>query len=367
MALAFKGYYLLLAIGGVIFFVEPDFYFSRLWGFRSVLTILCIIEFKGNWMKDNLVLDEKTLKRIPPAFVFALILILGMPGIAIHYFGIDFSAIMHVAKDEEPGTYLLQSEIRAYFRQTLLQWSAFSLAAITVLLAFTQYRLTYDKIALIIGLSVLFSGAVEALHTLIISHRATALFLNKYNIDAVLWTVTNTISGIIIMVGLIITLRKDYAYRFSTSVLLSIFLFLLAVLVIYYSILFIKPPEMLFEDSIISRPYEAIYLTIYLVIILFIYPKVYKLHPYILTNCIFYMAVTEIVIAIYLMLLSHTPYDTAYNIAYFLKIIVYFIPFCCLIINYVFSYNTVLETQEQLRESERRLKYIAAHDVLTNI
>lgn len=120
-------------------------------------------------MTTPLILDEKKLKRIPPLFTFILILVLGLPAIAMHYFGWSSGAFpYHISNLASIDPLQLEIQIRGYFRQTLLQWSAFSLAAVTVLLAFTQYRLTQDKVALIIGLSILFSGSVDALHTLII-------------------------------------------------------------------------------------------------------------------------------------------------------------------------------------------------------
>ncbi|MCP0913973.1 EAL domain-containing protein [Legionella sp. 27cVA30] len=323
--------------------------------------------FNGLTMNNSLILDTKTLRRIPPLFVFILILVLGLPAVALNYFGFDF-IVKNINYDHVLGSSIIEAQIRGYFRQTLLQWSAFSLAAITVLLAFTQYRLANDKVALIIGLAVLFSGSVEALHTLVIDG-LTPDYIDKKNLDAVIWTFSNSISGIIFIIGFLLLLKFEKGKRFRsfTFILLSILLFLIAFSSIYYAAASTKLPEMWFESAILSRPYELIYLFIYLSIILFIYPAAYKKYPYILTNCIFYMAVTQIVTAIYLMLLSSTQYDSAYNIAYFLKIIVYFIPFSCLIINYVFSYNAVLEAQKNLKISEGQLKYLAAHDPLTNL
>jgi diguanylate cyclase (GGDEF)-like protein len=320
-------------------------------------------------IKNTVVLDQRTLKRIPPFFVFFLILILGLPVVALNYFDIDFGTLAKsLGYDQKAGDFLLESQIRGYFRQAILQWSAFSLSAMTVLLAFTQYRLTNDKIALVIGMAVLFSGSVEALHTLVIDG-LSPYFIDKSNLDAVIWTLSNSVSACIFIVGLLLVLYYSGTKKvqINTYILVSILLLICAFTLIYYAATITKLPEMWLHNSVISRPYEMTYLVLYLFLILVIYPRVYDKYPYILTNCIFYMGVTQSVIAIYLMILSNSPYDSAYNIAYFLKIIVYFIPFSCLIINYVFSYNAVLIAQEKLRVSEQRLKYLAGHDALTNL
>ena len=124
---------------------------------------------------------------------------------------------------------------------------------------------------------------------------------------------------------------------------------------------------MIFKYHYLSRPYEIFSIAIYLMLMIFVYPKAYKAYPTILTDCIFYMAVTQIILSIYLMLLSNVPYDSAYNIAYFLKIVLYFIPCSCLVINYVFSYSAVLHAQKKLRIKQTELTYLASHDPLTKL
>lgn len=320
-------------------------------------------------MDTQLVMDEKTLKRIPHIFILFLILICGLPVIAFNLFGFNFSTLSErMGLESILGNYLVEAQIRGYFRQMILQWSAFALAAITVLLAFTQYRLTNDKISLIIGLSVLFSGSVEALHTIILDG-ITPQFIDKANLDAVIWIFSNTASGLIIVIGLILLLKWGESKPFSltTFCLISALLVTVAFTLIYYTALIVKLPRMWYPDNTLSRPYDIIYLLVYGSIATILYPITYKKYPNILTNCIFYMAITEIVIALYLMLLSNVPYDNAFNSAYFLKIVVYFIPFACLINNYVFSYNNVLQAQLNLQISKDQLKYLAGHDSLTDL
>lgn len=314
-------------------------------------------------------IDEKALKRLPPIFILIFIILLGFPVLALTYFGADFSTM---AKDmtinNNLGFVVIESQIRSYFKQVLLQWSGFSLSVITVLFALTKYRLTKDKIALLIGLTILFSGSVQALHTLVID----GLFLismDKENLDAIIWTFTNTVSGLIFAIGLLILLYQSQRKVFHLSKFIVIgLLFGLTTLVFFiYMLLVIGHPVALFKNDFIPRPYELIDITIYVSIIFFIYPEAYKKYPTILTNCIFYMSITQVVIALYLMFLPSTLYDNAYNIAYYLKIIVYFIPFSCFIINYIYSYNSILEAQKEIDEGQKKLEYFASHDPLTDL
>ena len=102
-------------------------------------------------MDNSFAFNETTLKRIPHFFVLILILLLGLPYLVLNS-EIDFSGIaFQLSNGNEFGSQIIESQIRGYFRQMLLQWSGFSLSAITVLLSFTFYRLSNDKIAFIIG------------------------------------------------------------------------------------------------------------------------------------------------------------------------------------------------------------------------
>lgn len=319
-------------------------------------------------MDNSFVFNEITLKRIPHFLVLIIILLLGLPYIGINL-GLDFSVIAtKLGHGNDSASKLIEAQFRGYFRQTLLQWSGFSLAAVTVLLSFTQYKLSNDKISLIIGLAVLFSGSLEALHTMVIDGISLP-YAAKINLDALIWIFSNSISGLILIIGLtlLVNSKDEQCLSFMSFILLSTFLVLSAITLIYYAAGVIKIPDMWFKDSYLSRPYELVSISIYLFLIIFIYPKTYKTHPTILSNCIFYMAITQIVISIYLMLVSNAPYDSAYNIAYVLKVMAYFIPCTCLVINYVFSYSEVFNAQKRLKIKQQELQYIASHDSLTNL
>ena len=156
-------------------------------------------------MDNSLVFDETTIKRMPQYLILIILLLLGLPYLGLNL-GVDFSIHSSQLTAQTMQNYLIEAQVRGYFRQTLLQWSGFSLAAVTVLLAFTRYKLSKDKIALVIGLSILFSGSIEAIHTLFVDG-LTLNFHQKNNFDALIWTFSNSISGLILLIGLGFLLR----------------------------------------------------------------------------------------------------------------------------------------------------------------
>jgi c-di-GMP phosphodiesterase len=293
--------------------------------------------------------------------------LLGLPYLGL-IMGFDFSIQFNRLTHHDFQNQLIESQVRGYFRQTLLIWSGFSLAAITVLLAFTRYKLSKDKVALVIGLTVFFSGSIEAIHTLFIDGLDYNLH-EKSNIDALIWIFSNTFSGLILIIGLLYLLnsKKDTSIGVMGLLFLALCLAMIGLIVIYLITINSNMPEMWFNNPGVSRPYESISLLTYTILLVFVYPKTYRAYPTILSHCIFYMGITQIITALYFMVLSHTPYDSAYNIAYFLKLVNYFIPCTCLIIHYIFSYAGVLAAQKKLEVKQVELKYIASHDSLTNL
>lgn len=315
---------------------------------------------------DNSFVLHETTKRMPQFLIFSILLLLGLPYIGLSL-GFNFNFHSSIAPSPTEN-YLAENQLHIYFRQILLQWTGFSLAAITVLLAFTRYKLSHDKVAFIIGLAVLFSGYVEAIHTLFINGLALS-YDQKNNVDALVWIFSNTNSGIIFIIGLTLLIRTKRKSQLPGKYLLifSIVAISVALIRIYYLRHYTSLPDMWFTRAHISRPYEAISLVIYLFIAIFLYPKAYKKYPSILTHCILYMCLTQIATALYMMLLSHNPYDSAYNIAYFLKLLNYFIPCSCLIYYYILSYKEILIGEKNLKIKQEELKYFASHDSLTNL
>lgn len=316
---------------------------------------------------DKSIADVTTIKRMPQFLVLIILLLLGLPYVGLN-FGFDFSIHSNEFTSQSVHNYLIEAQVRGYFRQTLLQWSGFSLAAVTVLLAFTRYKLSGDKIALVIGLSVLFSGFVEAMHTLFIDGLALN-YQEKNNLDALVWTFSNNVSGLIMITGLTILLitKKKAPLPGNNFPLLITLVVVMAIAILFYLNRTTAIPIMWFHHEHFARPYEGLSILLYLIILIVLYPKIYHKYPSILSHCIFYMSITQIIIGLYLMALSRSPYDSAYNIAYFLKVVNYFIPCICLLMNYVASYTGVLSAQRRLKIKQEELKYVASHDSLTNL
>jgi len=296
-------------------------------------------------------LNKKNFKDIPLILMF--IFVSFFPIIALTYTNLD--SIIFDA----------DSLNQDYFIHTLLQWPLLALTAITTLLAFTQYYLINNKIALILGITFLFSGVIESIHPLIINAISPYIAYTTY-IQTIIWSGANISCGIIFIFSLSLLLYDSNKKIIAISNIIIINTILAFLFIIYTTLLF-KPSNFLLNHSWINKSFELINLTIYLILILYIYPKAYKKFPNLLTNCILILAIFQILISTYLSLLPNFSFDKMFNIIYLLKIIITFIPFTCLLINYASSYKFILKTQEKLQLTQANLTYLATHDALTNL
>lgn len=61
---------------------------------------------------------------------------------------------------------LLHRTMRGGFTHTLLEWSAFIIALLTVFLAFVHFKINKDVTTPIIGVALFCAGCMDAFHTL---------------------------------------------------------------------------------------------------------------------------------------------------------------------------------------------------------
>ena len=282
-------------------------------------------------------------RRLPIRVLIYIFLIIASIFAIMHHYGITFDQIAKNAKQD--------NAISSYFKESLVQWFILALTTITVLLGLTQYRLMREKMALILGVALLGSGAIEIIHTLIINE---FLFrsVTHDEINTITWTLSNTFSGLILFLGLLfhspLFTKKRRYISVTLLTLFSIFTFL-------------------YHDSITSmallnalKSYgNSCYIITYALVLIFLIPRIYKKAPNILFLCAFYFATIQMVNVMFIL-----AFDTLPAI---MKITTYFIPVVCLIINYTVTYNEMIEQQIILQSNQEKLTYIAARDPLTGL
>lgn len=316
-------------------------------------------------MAKDIILGPGELKRIPQFMVLTIILLSGLPVVLINYFDMEFGFTNLFKQNIQKLAF--EYKMQAYLWKIILQWTSFVLASLTALLAFTQYRLTKDTLSLVIGVAIICAGFMELLQIIFVGGLTQTLAENP-NTYAFFWVLNSALTELLLLIGLLIALhfKLNKVSNLNLVLLVSlIFVSLFSItimLVLNYDI-----PRMWYANHLFIRPYEFVPLALSFLLVTALYPLVYKKYPTMLANGIFYMGTMQILISLHLLLLSKEQYDGAFYVAYFLKIVFYFIPFSCLMLNYIFSYRLVLKMKHQLKKSNDRLQYLATHDYLTKL
>lgn len=108
-----------------------------------------------------------------PSFILRAVVIISISPFILNLFGYDFGN-QKIPFDSAAALGMQPAEIidgmfqtlGGAFTHTILEWSAFSAAIFTVLLAFIYYAIKKDVTTPILGVALFCSGCMDAFHTL---------------------------------------------------------------------------------------------------------------------------------------------------------------------------------------------------------
>ena len=110
--------------------------------------------------------------KIPKAFIWATICISILP-LLLNMIGVEFGSTirpfdLELAKQLSSTDLLdlMYANLSGSFTHTLLEWSAISIAFVTVVLAFAHFQIKQDAVTPIIGIALFTAGFMDAFHTL---------------------------------------------------------------------------------------------------------------------------------------------------------------------------------------------------------
>jgi len=111
----------------------------------------------------------------------------------------------------------------------------------------------------------------------------------------------------------------------------------------------------MFPDSIVTRPYDIAPLVLFGIAGVFIYPRFYRRTPSLFSHALIISVLPEIATQLHMAFGSEALFDNHLNIAHFLKIIAYFVPFVGLILDYVYTYDKQRFVTQRLEEAQKNL------------
>ncbi|OUR97759.1 hypothetical protein A9Q84_06045 [Halobacteriovorax marinus] len=294
-------------------------------------------------LKDDIAVQEK----LPSWIVYSVILLCILPWV-LNQFGITFESANIPFDFHANQNSLIDHRFLTFkgpFTHALLEWGAFSLAILTCFMAFTNYAIKKDPATPIIGVALLCAGLMDAFHTLAAIRLIEASAPNK-DLIPFTWALCRLFNSIIcvIGVGIFLNRKKSEITNHGPKFIMSISL---VFLVIAYSTITIcatssSLPQTQFPGAMITRPWDVYPFFIFIVGAFFFY-KFYRKFPSSFSHALIVSTVPDLATQVYMALGSSALFDNAFNIAHFLKIIAYAVPFTGLCYDYIYTNKRAVE------------------------
>ncbi len=278
---------------------------------------------------------------------------------------------------------LFYAHLSGAFTHTILEWSAFCVAILTVFLAAGHYYISKSLTTLIIGSALFLAGCMDAFHTLAADRLIESVADNR-DLIPFTWAICRMFNAMILIGGVLLLLQRDSKISGTSNLKVLGLAFVvstgIAYAIIHYCAVSDSLPQTQYPDSIIKRPYDVLPLLLYLFAGLFLFPRFYHKYPSIFAHALIISMIPEVMVELHMAFGSTELFDNHFNIAHFLKILAYAVPFLGLLMDYIYTYQQKereIKVRQQaeaglrtytheLERSNKELNdfaYVASHDL----
>ena len=327
--------------------------------------------------------------RMPDYFLYAVIGICVLPYVLMQLgleFGspsldLDLNAATELPKHQYID--LVFTQLSGAFTHTILEWTAFCVAILTVFLAASHYYISRNVTTLVIGSALFLAGCMDAFHTLAADRLIDAVADNR-DLIPFTWAISRIFNALILISGVLLLLLRKSEDSYNTDLKKLFFYFVGSAVVAYAIISYCAASESLpqtqFPDNLITRPYDVAPLILYILAGLFLFPYFYRKQPSVFAHALIIAMIPEVMVELHMAFGASALFDSHFNIAHFLKILAYAIPFLGLLMDHIHTYETIeheVRTREltekslhnytlELERSNKELNdfaYVASHDL----
>lgn len=261
--------------------------------------------------------------------VVSLVLIICILPFLLTLFGVSFSSPQITVSGTGLSieqTYLVLS---GAFHHALLEWSAVTVAVIAAVVCLFHFKIYKNLTIAIIGMALFSAALVDSFHTLAATRLIQASVENTEFIPFT-WAASRTFHALIMIFatawGIKVINAKGVGRESkigSLPLLVPAVLFLvLAVAIIYWSLVSENIPQTMFADSLIRRPFDVLPLGLYIFSGVLFY-HLYQLKPNKLVYALILSSVIECVVQLHMAFGSSELFDSHFNIAHGLKLFAY--------------------------------------------
>lgn len=285
--------------------------------------------------------------------------------ILLNILGIDFDSstvlfdpIAVIALPPSDLTDTLHRTLAGSYAHTILEWSAFCSALFTAILAFAHFTIKQDITTPVLGITLLCAGVMDAFHTLA-ADRLIETAANNQDLIPFTWALCRLFNALIGMVGVSLFLVTNMARRWQRNSFTVAFISTVFVLIAYLTIQVCvnsqNLPQTTFPDAVLTRPWDAIPLVLFAIAGLWLYPAFYRRYPSLFSHALIVSTIPNVVTQAHMVFGSTALFDNHFNIAHFLKIVAYLVPFGGLVLDYVYTHRALEKRNiEILREIQER-------------
>jgi hypothetical protein len=307
-------------------------------------------------------ITETQKTTLPGKFVWVVLFLCILPGL-LNLMGVDFGVRGGINGPPQAWKYAenvldVQRQFKGEFVHTILEWSAFCIALCTVVFAFTHYFATGNVTTPVVGTALFFSGMIDAFHTLA-SNGLIEIVADRRDFIVFTWAISRTFNVFILIAGTAPFLARSRSTMtrskpgnirliLKTGLLCGIS----AYAIMHICAVLPQLPRTVFPKALVSRPWDAIPLVLYLLAGGIIFPRFHRLHPSLFSHGLIVSVIPHVVAQFYAAFGSTQLYDNQFNIAYFLKILAYLVPLVGLILDYTRAYTI----EVALRTTEDKLR-----------
>lgn len=302
---------------------------------------------------------------IPGHIIWFTFLICLAPTV-LNWAGIDFGTNLHNINfnllDHLPVE-LQQREVQQFqngrFIHIILVCLSVPIALVTAILAFIDYSIKKDITTPIVGVALFCAGCLDMFHILAATNLIT-LQGDQLNISQFTWIISRTFHSLILILGTGIFLlksnrTKDNSIQTDDNLVyyISAIFFLLTFLTINILLSLKTVPDLYYPGNLIQRPLDVIPIVLYILSLIFIFPAFYTKYPSKFSQMLILSLVPAIFTQVHMSLSTYPQFDNHFNIAHFLQIFTYLIPFTGLCLNYLQTHRNELMVIHTLDEEVR--------------
>jgi len=301
------------------------------------------------------------IAKFPRSAVLAVLAVCVLPAL-LNSFGVDFSTRQapfdirdYALLGPQEQDALFYIAVRGGFVFTLLEWTAFCVALVTVAFSFVHYFLTRDIITPIVGTALFLSGCLDAFQILA-ADRITESIADREHFIPFVWAISRTVNALVVLIGTTPLLWRPQAptprHGLRYMLLVGVLFVLASYTIVHFSAQIEELPTIMSaRPEWIHRPLDLVPLALYLLAGGIVLPRYYRRHRSLFARGL-QVSILPLVIAQLYAVSSVELYDNAFNVASALKIVGYVVPLFGLLIDYSASY----QTQTALRETTAQLQ-----------